>query len=153
MYNEQIHIVNALAPDADALAGTKTSDVINMKNFGHCEFVVQKGEGTTGTSTITVLACDDATPSTTSAIAFKYRACTSGDTFTALTAATTAGFTTTAGSNQMYRIEVDANDLPDGYPYLQLKLVEAADGAVDAGVLAILTEPRYAQSINATAIV
>ena len=153
MFNEHIHIVNALPPDADALAGTKTSDVINMKNFGHAEFVIQKGVGTTGTSTVTLLACDDVSPSNSQAIAFKYRKCTSGDTFDALQDATASGFVTTAGSNQMYRIEVDARALPDGYPYPQLKLVESVDDPVDAGVLAILTEPRYAKPVNDTAIV
>lgn len=145
---ENQHIVNAIAPDADVFSGTVGSDVIDVKNFSHVTFLVQKGVGATGTQTLTVLACDDTTPTTTSAIPFKYRACTSGDTFGALTDATTAGFATTAGSNQMYAIEVDISELGDtGYNYLQLNSVEVVDSPVDGGVLAILSGPRYAKAV------
>lgn len=153
MFNEHIHTVQALAPDADALAGTVTTDVINMKNWGHIEFNLQKGVGATGTTVVTILACDDAVPSNTVAIPFKYRKCTSGDTFTALTAAAATGVTVSAGSNQQWRFEVEADALPEGYSYIQLQAVEGVDSPVDAAITAILTQPRYAASINATAIV
>jgi hypothetical protein len=42
------------------------------------------------------------------AVPFHYKAITSTDIEGAYTAATTAGFTTTAGSSQLYIIEVDA---------------------------------------------
>lgn len=148
------HIVNALVPVADAFSGTVYSDVISMKDWNHISFAVQCGAGATGTSTITVEACDDVTPTTVSAIPFKYQACVSGDTFGALTDAAATGFTTTAVANKMYKIEVDSSALAAlGYGYIRLKAVEVVDSPVLGGILAVLTEPRYGKEIADTAIV
>ena len=148
------HVVNALAPVADAFSGTVYTDIINMKDFGHISFIVQTGVGTTGTSTITVEACDDVSASNSSAVAFIYQECTSGDTFGVRTKATTAGFTTTAGSNKMYKIEIDSDALAaSGYGYIRLKAVEVVNDPVLGGIIAVLTEPKYERDIFATAIV
>lgn len=148
------HVVKGLDPVADAFSGTVYTDIINMKNFEHIQFLIYKGVGTTGTSTITVEACDDVSASNVSAVVFKYQACTTGDTFGALTAATTAGFTTTAGSSQMYKVEVDAEALAaSGYGYVRLKAVEVANDPVLGGVIAILSEGKYNESVSDTAIV
>lgn len=147
------HIVQGLPPVADAFAGTVRSDVINVKNHRQCTFIIQKGVGTTGTSTVTVNACDDTTPTTRSTIPFKYRACTSSDTWGAVTTAVAAGFDTTAGSNHLYEIIVDCDELGDlGYGFVELNLVEVVDSPVLAGILVILQEPRSAQNIPATAL-
>lgn len=151
---EYNHIVKVLDPVADAFASTPTTEVINMENWGHIQFIVYKGVGTTGTSTITVEACDDVTPSNTSAVAFMYQAITTGDTEGAPTAATTAGFTTTAGSSQLYKIDVDADALAaSGYHYIRLKAVESVDSPVVGCILAILTEGKYKEAVPETAIV
>lgn len=148
------HIVQAKPPVADCLSGTVRTDVFNMKNYNGCTFVIQKGVGTTGTSTITVNACDDAVPSNRTAIPFRYRANTSGDTWGAVTAATTAGFATTAGSNHLYEIIVDAADIAKaGYGYVELTATEVVDDPVLAGILWIGHEPFQPQNIPATAIV
>jgi hypothetical protein len=147
------HIVQGLPPVADAFAGTVRSDVISMKNHRQCTFVIQKGVGTTGTSTVTVNGCDDTTPTTRTAIPFKYRVNTSGDTWGDVTVATASGFATTAGSNHLYEIIVDGDELGDlGFGYVELNLVEVVDSAVLAGILVILQEPSYAQAIPMTAI-
>ena len=150
LYN---HIVMALAPVADAFSGTVGSDIVSMKNHGEIEFIITKGIGNTGTSTITVEASDDVSASNTTAVPFRYQAITSGDTPAAVVAATTAGFATTAGSNQMYRIFVDASELGDtGYEYVRLKAAEVVDGPVSAGILAILKAGRFDKEIPATAL-
>jgi hypothetical protein len=151
---EQQHLVNALSPVADAFNGTVYSDIINMKNFGHITFVVHKGVGTTGTSTFTVEASDDVSGSNVTAIPFRYREIPADTNIpTALTDATTAGFTSTAGSNRLVVIEVDASELGDtGYGFVRLKAVESANDPVLAGILAILSQPRHAQSVFAGAI-
>jgi len=152
--NINYHVVNALAPVADAFAGTVYTAPINMESFHHVSFIIQTGVGATGTSTITVLASDDISRTHTTAIPFNYQECVSGDTFGATIAATTAGFTTTAGSNKMYKIEVDNQALAStGYGYIALKAVEVVNDPVLGGVLAVLTEPRYGQDVFATAIV
>lgn len=152
--SEQMHFVNALPPVADALAGTVTSDVINVKNFKKVTFAVIKGVGTTGTSTFTVEACDNVTPSNTTAIPFRHRSLAADNTLGALAAATTAGYTNAAGSNLIELIEVDTAELGDtGYGYVRLKAVESANDPVLAGILAILHEPRYAYDQFESAIV
>ncbi len=147
------HIVHGLAPVADAFSGTVRSDVFNMKNYNGCTFLIYKGVGTTGTSTITVNACDNTTPSNRTAIPFKYRANTSSDTWGAVTVATTAGFTTTAGSNHMYEIIVDGDELGDtGYGYVELTATEVVDSPVLGGILWIGHDPKQCQDVPATAI-
>jgi len=138
------HFVNALPPVADALSGTTNSDVINCIGEGIL-FVLQKGVGTTGTSTITVDACDDVTPSNTTAVPFLYRTNTSSDTWSDWTRATATGFTTTAGSNHLYQVYVEGQELATaGYGYARLTAVEVADDPVLAGILATIINPRHA---------
>jgi len=138
------HIVHGLAPDTDAFAGaTVNSDVIDAAGSGVL-FIIYKGVGTTGTSTVTVEACDDITPTTTAAVPFTYRTNTATDVWSAWTAATAAGFVTTAGSNHIYQVWVDPAELAEeGYRYVRLDMAEEADGAVLGGILAIVLDPRY----------
>lgn len=150
---ESVHFVIGLAPVANGFAGTVTSDVVNMEGYHNCRFIQLTGVGTTGTSTMSVLAADDTTPSTTTAIPFKYREILSGDTEGDLTVATASGFTTTAGSNRVSIIEVDSAELSaTARGYVQLKMVEVAASAVLGGVLVELYNPRYASQTKATAI-
>jgi len=146
--------VKGLDPIADAFAGTAVSDVINMENIIEGVFIVYKGVGTTGTSTITLEACDDVVPTTTSAIAFEYQANTTGDTYGTVTTATSAGFATTAGSSQIYVIYVHAAKLAaSGYGYVRLKATEVVDAAVLGGIIFIPLKTRHEQSIPGSRIV
>lgn len=136
------HFVNAIAPVADAFAGTATSDVIKVDGDG-IEFIVITGVGATGTSTFTVLACDDVTPTNTAAVAFWYKEITSDPGDATWTLATTSGFTRTAGSNAIFRIWVPADLVgANGYGYAQLKAVESVDSPVLGGVLARVVNTR-----------
>lgn len=153
LLSESTHLVKGLDPVADAFAGTVTSDVVNMKNAAGVRFIVYVGVGATGTSTFTVLACDDTTPSNTTAIGFYYKEITSGDTDAALTAASTSGFTSTAGSSKIIVIDVPASALGStGYGYVQLKAVESVDSPVLGGILIEQYGLRYAEDTTATAI-
>lgn len=150
---EEQHVVNALPPVADAGNGTVSTDVINMSGAGRALFTLTKGVGATGNSTITVEACDDVTPSNTSAIPFRYRETTSGDTAGTVTEATTAGFTTTAGNNTIVQVEVDAGDLAaSGYGYCRMKMVEVTDSPVLFGVTAQLFDLRVSDEAGDTYI-
>lgn len=143
--------INAVA---DAFAGTVYSDVLSMKDHGRARFLVHWGVGATGTSTITVEACDDVTPSNTSAIPFRYRRTVAAANPGAITAATSAGFATTAGSNQVYEVEVDAAELlASGYGYVRLKAVEVVPSARLGGILALMERPRHAGSTHGTSTV
>lgn len=136
-----LHFVKGLDPVADAFAGTVYSDVIEVAGEG-IGFLIYKGVGTTGTSTITVNACDDTTPTTESAVVFWYKRISTTD--SGWTAATTAGFTTTAGSSDMYLIAVPKDVCAStGYKYARLKAVESVDSPVLGGVAAFVFGLRY----------
>jgi len=143
------HVINAVPPHADMYeSGPIESDVIDAQGGGVL-FIIQQGIGTTGTTTATVVASLDQAdpPGTSAAIPFIYRVCSSGDTWGAWTAATTAGFETTAGSNNMFQIWADPSEVAEeGYRYVALIMTEATDAVVIGGVLAIVLDPRYAPS-------
>jgi hypothetical protein len=142
---ERSHIEVGINAVADAFAGTVTSDVINMKNFRRVRFIVHWGVGATGTTLLTVEACDDAAASNVTAIPFRSRATVGGAAPGAITARTSSGFTTTAGSNQVYEIEADHGDMGStGYGFIRLKAVEQVDSPLLGGVLIELLDAVYA---------
>jgi len=139
--------INGLAPVADAFAGTINSDVVDVSEAHQLAFLVWWGVGATGTTTFTVEACDDTTPTNTTAVAFWSRRVSdhqSSDVLSARTSRAAAGFTTTAGSNQMYLIEVDPSVLAAaGYRYVRLHGVESVDNPILGGILVLLGELRH----------
>lgn len=145
------NIVNVLVPASRAL--NTASSVVNLKGFGACTFLVQKGAGAVGTATITVDACDNTTPSNTTAIAFRYRrmvAATNANAWGALAAATASGFATTAAANDMYEISVDPSvvaaasvNSATGNSYVRLNMTQVDATACLVGVVAVLWLPRY----------
>lgn len=138
---------------ADAFSGTVYTDIFNVSNYKQTMFLIHKAVGTTGTSTITIEASDDVSGSNVSAVAFRYRKSTTLDTWGALTDATASGFTTTAGSDQLYEITVDNDALGvTGYKYLRLKAVEVVNDPVLGGVIVHLGLPRYPQATQLTAL-
>lgn len=148
------HVAVGIYPVADMFDTVQHSDVFNMKNFTGCTFYIVKGVGTSGTSTITVSACDDIVPSNRTAIPFRYRKQSTLDTWGAVTAATSAGFDTTAGSNQVYEIIVDASELAKaGFGYVELTATEVVNSPVVGMVLWVGHEPNNPQNIPATVLV
>jgi hypothetical protein len=112
--NDIIHVVQALAPDADRYNADPSTDWINMADYGSIMFVINHGAGATGTITITANMAEDASGTGSTAIPYTYRRVsdtTSSDVPGARTAATASGFTTTAGANQLYIVEVSAKSL------------------------------------------
>ena len=149
-----LKMVKGIDPVADAFDSTVTTDIVSLRNHGRVEFLIYKGVGATGTSTITVEACDDVAGTTSSAVAFSYQAITSGDTPGSLTKATAAGFTTTAGSSQLYRVFVDSSVLAaSGYEFIRLKAVEVVNSPVLGGILIILKDGKEQSDVPPTAIV
>lgn len=146
--------IKGLDPVADAFDSTVATDIVNMANWKVATFIIYLGVGATGTSTITVEACDDVAASNTSAVPFVYRQILTGDTPGALTKATSAGFATTAGSSKLVVVSVESEALAaSGYQYVRLKAVEVVNSPVLGGVLIELSSPRFASEPNATAIV
>lgn len=145
---ESYHTAFGKNPVADFAMTSAVTDVVNAKNFHNTVFLVYWGVGTTGTVTVTVEACDDTTPSNTTAIPFTYRVVTgglnAGDTHGAVTQATASGFTTTAGSHQCIIVEVNNDELGDtGYSYIRCKLTEVVDSPILGGILTLQGGPRF----------
>ena len=144
--------VFALAPDADRYNSDPATDIINMGDYAHIDFFIMEGAGGTGTATVTMHSSDDVSASNTTAIGFRYRVAQTADTFGVWTTVA-ANYLLIAGANKMVQIQVDADQLADGEPYVRMTLTEAVDSPVDAGVLAILSGVRYGQEQPATALV
>jgi hypothetical protein len=148
------HIVTGLDPVADSLAGTVYSDVVNMEEYDAIRFILHKGVGATGTSTLTIEACDNAAGDNPVAIPFNYQAyiSTTTDLPGDVTAATATGFATTAGSSQIYVLEAESQRLTANKSWIRLKAVEVVDSPVLAGILIEMLGPRYGNDIPATVI-
>lgn len=155
LLSERLHFVTALTPDADRFNGDPTTDWINLANYGACTFVLMIGAGATGTALITAEFASSAAGAGNTATAFNYRrvsATGTSDLPGDITAATTSGFTTTAGANQNYFIEIPVAELDPDLPFVSLTLTEVVNDPVDAGVIAILGDPRYGGNTHQTAI-
>jgi len=138
LFNEEFDLITGLDPVADAFAGTKSSDIVDMSEYDEVTFLVHIGVGATGTSTITVEACDDISASNTTAVAFYSQSDTSADTHGTLTARAAAGYTTTAGSTRREIITVKNQTLAStGYTYVRLNAVEVANSPVLGGIAII----------------
>lgn len=146
------HIVKGLDAVANAFAGTVHSTVVHMAEYAVCRFIYHKAVGSTGTATITIEACDNAAGANPTAIPFKVQKYTGADDLPgAVTAVAAAGFTTTAGSSQLYVIEVDAQSL-GSQGWLRLTSVEVVASAVLGGIVIEMVGARYATDIPNTVI-
>lgn len=159
VFSENANIIQGLEPASRAL--NTASDVINVANQHSVTFLIHKGAGAVGTGTVTVLACDNVTPSNTTAIPFRYRRMIGGtNAWGALTVATAAGFVTTANANDMYEITVDPSEVTaatvnaaTGNHYVRLSIAQVDATAVLYGIVAILPLQRYPQETPISAIV
>lgn len=148
---EQCHIVNIFPPVS--IAGAVSSDVFSLEGYAHATIIIQAGATNADAGNITLEECDDFTPTTATAIVFDYYAETTaaGDTLGAKTTATVAGIDVSANDNITYVIEIDASQLTDGRPCLQLEW-SAPGGATLISAVAVLSGSRFAETESATAI-
>jgi len=148
---EQCHIINALAP-VDIGGAAKTTDYWSMELYSHASIIVKLGV-VTNAPTIKIYESDDLSGTNKTFIAFDYYAeiTAAGDILTVRTAATVAGYTFPATTNNvMISIEIDASQLTDGYPCMALLTDNAAACLIDVSV--ILSGAKYQREITPTAI-
>lgn len=146
-FSENFHIVNGLSPVADAFATAGTSDIVNLAKYSAVTFIIFTGVSTTANGTVTVLA-GTSVSSATNAVAFKYRTVLAPATTnvpSALTQATTAGFSMTASkADAFYIIEVNRDDLAEaGYTTVCCKVTEVTNDPQTASIIAICQNPKY----------
>ena len=153
---ESGHVVNVLPP-VDITGGT-TSQAVEMALAGHVSFLLQIGVSAAAPGAVTVqagtaTAAVGANVAGATAIPFRvYKQETAGashDVLDAGTDVTTAGFTPAAGDGIFYVIEVDADALPAGKPYVQLALANTTNSVI-ASAAAVLSGLRYAGLSNPT---
>ncbi len=148
---EQGHIVQMIIPQTASAA--LTSEVFSMENWGHATIIVHGGAGSS--LTVTVSEADNFTPSNQATIVFNYavEATASGDTQdAALQAATTAGVAIGTATGTYLVIEIDGDELNDGFPNLIINLSDPGTSKI-VSAIAILSGGRYQKDITATAIV
>jgi len=141
---ENLHFIGGIAPDSDFASGTVTTDIFECLGEGAMFLVWYGANASSGASTLTVEACDDTTPSNTTAVAFQYRVSTTFDTWGAWTQATSAGITVGGSADSAWQIYVPASELAtEGYGYVRAQMVETTAQAADGVVAAFVVNPRY----------
>jgi hypothetical protein len=149
---EECHVVNILPPQS--ISGATVADIFSMENYAHATIIVTAGSTNADAGNITIEECDDFTPTNDTAIDFYYYAETTaaGDTLGARTLAEAAtGIDVSANDNITYVIEIDAAELSEGYPCIELKW-SAPGGATLVSAVAVLSGARYRGDQSATAI-
>ena len=147
---EQGHFVTLFNPESVSAAAT--SDVFSMENWGHVTIIVQGGAGSA--ATIVVEECDNFTPSNVTTMGYQYakEATAAGDVLdAALAAAGTGGTGIGTATGTLLIIEIDADELTDGYPCLRIRHSDPGTSKLISAV-AVLTGGRYQKDITATVI-
>ena len=146
---EQGHLVSLIDPVS--ISAAATSDVFSMENWAHATIIVQGGAGSA--CTVTVSEADNFTPTTAATKTFMYavEATAGGDVLdAALQAATTAGVSIGTATGTLLVIEIDNDELSDGYPCVQINVTDPGTSKVISAI-AVLSGGRYQKDITATA--
>lgn len=149
------HIVNVLPPIN--AAGGKVGDRFHMKKHSHVTVIVQIGVSAAAATKLIIKECDAASAGTANEIATGkakiYKEETAaGDTLDSGSDYPNGGVTPSANDNIMYVIELDADDLTDGYPWVEVSLTNASGNSVIASMVAIQSGARYGFNANDTTI-
>jgi hypothetical protein len=143
-----MHAFLALIPVADAFAGTKYTLPCKMTKYDRAHFLAAFGAGATGTTKITAEACSDSSGTGATAIPFqvsKQAGADAADSWSDYEDVAAAGYDTPAAANKLHLIQVRKDDMPDGKPWLRLKLVEQVDSPMAGAIICVLTHPAYPQ--------
>ena len=153
---EEARVVNILPP-VDITGGV-LAQAFSMARHQHASIILSIGVSAAAFLKIILNACTDNAGSNPTAIPFSiYKQETAGashDSLGARTAVLAAGYTPSANDTIFYVIEIDANELPDGAPYVQLDLTNGTNSVI-AAAIAVLSGARYsgqdANQVAATA--
>lgn len=145
------HVVPVLAP-VD-ITGGKVGAAFSMKNHAHASILLQIGVSAAAFTKILVNACTDAAGSNPTAIPFDIFTCENANTdvTSGRTPVPVAGYTPSAVDQIFYVIELDASQLPQGSPYVQLQLTNGANSVI-ASAVAILSGGRFVNDQSATVL-
>ncbi len=148
-----------LAP-VNTTGSTWASDVINLAKYSHVTILVQVGAWAGGTSTMTVEYTNNNTQTTDTPMAFRQKTAVMGagatDTLGALTDVSSSGTAITV-ANTTYVIELDASEIATadsnaGNSRIIVKGTSPGSNNDYICIWAVLTNPRYASDVPASAI-
>lgn len=150
--SQEGHLVQALAPVS--ASGGKTCQAFSMKKYQHASIIIAIGAQAAQMTSVVLNACTDANGDNPTAIPFNlFKAeVANGDVLGGKTAETSSGFQPSATAGIFYVIEIDAAELPQGSPYLQVVIANGANADFVA-VLAVLSGARYAEDQSPSEIV
>jgi hypothetical protein len=158
-FAQEFACVLGLAPKADAFATTGVSDVINATDAEEVIFRLLLGAAADNVNTITVEACDNVTPSNTTAIPFTYVLTSTEGSPGALTVATASGVATDGdlASGQHYTIMVDPADIEAasshaGRKYVRLLVTEGGTATAQLGAIDCFVRTKRKQDQIASVI-
>lgn len=152
------HVVNVIPPID--ITGGVNGDRFTMENYAHASIIVQVGVSAAAFTKVELWECNAATGGSdaTDNVKIAYRVYKEetalGDTLDTGTSAadvTTAGITPSANDNIFYVIEIDAAQLTDGFPFLELRLTNGVNSVI-ASAVAVLSGSRYSNPASATAL-
>jgi hypothetical protein len=153
--SEDNGIVYVLKPGTDYEAGA-TGESINGAKYNHIAFLVQFGS-LTGDAVLTVKSgASDGTQTT--AETFSYRlasaaqASAGADVFAAWATSSALTLTAATYANKLLIVEIDVPAMTQGQPWLTFAF-DAAASALNASVVAVLSEASYSQAVMPTALV
>ena len=145
------HVVNVLPP-VDCTGG-KLGQCFKMAKHGHASIILQFGVTAAAPTKVTLNACSDAAGDNPQAIGFDlFKQETAGanqDVLSTRTPIGAAGFQPSNNDNIFYVLEVDADSLPAGLPYVQLDITNGVNSAI-ASAVAILSGSRFASESSET---
>jgi len=150
--SEEAHIVNVIPPID--LTGGVTGDRFKMDNHGHASIVISLGVQAAALTSIIVNECDAATAGTATAIPFTYyeQTTAAGDVLSAKQTVAATGITSPSANNGIfYVIEIDAQELSDGFNWIEVDIANPAQSNIGS-VQAVLSGARFQNEASATAI-
>jgi hypothetical protein len=150
---EEGHVVQIVAP-VD-ITGGFTGVRFSMANYQHASIIVMIGASAAAFTALLLKNCTLASGGTATAIPFSiYKQETAGashDVLGARTAVTSAGYAPSANDGIFYVIELDANELADGFNWVELSATNGTNSVI-ASAVAILSGSRYAESASPTVL-
>jgi hypothetical protein len=148
---EEGHIVQVITPKN--ITGGASGAVFSMERYQHASIIILLGVQAAQATKILLNQCTDASGDGATAIPFALytQESANADVLSARTQQTAAGYTPTATGGTFYVIELDANELSDGYPYVQLEITNGAN-ADYASAVAVLSGARYAEAQSPTVL-
>ena len=150
---EECHVSMGLYPIN--ATGLTTLDAIDMSRYSHLSVLISAGLANGAAHTVTVLASTNNAAGSAEALPFRYyRAVNTGsDVFAAAQTATDAGFALSNNNvnSTMYTIEIDASELPEDKPWVNVTLSGAASTA-PLSVTYVQSGARYAAPESPTVL-